>query len=46
MSSSPPHVSGNPTDYVGRAVDIFAENLPRFLAKTPLRNVVNLKRGY
>lgn len=41
-----PHVSGNPTDYIARAVDIFADNLPRFLEKKPLRNVVNLKRGY
>ncbi len=41
-----PHVAGNPTDYAARLFEIFADNLQRFLEKQPLRNVVDLKRGY
>ncbi|TIR47578.1 MAG: D-2-hydroxyacid dehydrogenase [Mesorhizobium sp.] len=41
-----PHVAGWMTDYDNRVLEIFNDNLERFLNKKPLRNVVDLKRGY
>ncbi|WP_213255464.1 D-2-hydroxyacid dehydrogenase [Bradyrhizobium sp. sBnM-33] len=41
-----PHVAGYPSDYATRVFEIFGDNLLRFLEKRPLRNVVDLKRGY
>lgn len=41
-----PHIAGNPTDYSIRLFEVFGDNLQRFLAKRPLRNVVDLRRGY
>ncbi|MBN1231689.1 MAG: D-2-hydroxyacid dehydrogenase [Anaerolineales bacterium] len=41
-----PHNSGNSKEYMKRAVDLFSENLSRYLDKTPLYNVVNLEKGY
>ncbi|MCK1674286.1 D-2-hydroxyacid dehydrogenase [Bradyrhizobium sp. 150] len=41
-----PHIAGYPTDYTTRVFEIFEDNLQRFLEKKPLRNVVDLKRGY
>jgi len=41
-----PHISGGTEIYNVRAVDIFCENLRRFLAGEPLRNVVDPARGY
>lgn len=41
-----PHVAGYPSDYTARIFEIFADNLQRFLEQKPLRNVVDLKRGY
>lgn len=41
-----PHIAGNPADYTSRLFEIFSDNLQRFLAKNPLRNVVDLRRGY
>lgn len=41
-----PHVSGYPSDYTARVFEIFGDNLQRFLQKKPLRNVVDLTRGY
>jgi phosphoglycerate dehydrogenase-like enzyme len=41
-----PHISGGTEIYNVRAVDIFAENLRRYLAGEPLRNVVDPARGY
>lgn len=41
-----PHVAGNATSYVERVFPIFAENIERFLVGQPLRNVVDLRRGY
>jgi phosphoglycerate dehydrogenase-like enzyme len=41
-----PHISGNPARYPERVTEIFADNLRRWLAGRPLRNVVDLKRGY
>jgi phosphoglycerate dehydrogenase-like enzyme len=32
--------------YMDRCVEIFADNLDRYLAGTPLRNLVDLERGY
>ncbi|ANW03036.1 D-2-hydroxyacid dehydrogenase [Bradyrhizobium icense] len=41
-----PHVAGYPSDYTARVFEIFGENLQRFIEKRPLRNVVDLNRGY
>ncbi|TYL92395.1 D-2-hydroxyacid dehydrogenase [Bradyrhizobium rifense] len=41
-----PHVAGYPSDYTRRVFEIFGENLQRFLQMQPLRNVVDLDRGY
>ncbi|MBH5392163.1 D-2-hydroxyacid dehydrogenase [Bradyrhizobium sp. CNPSo 4019] len=41
-----PHTSGTPTDYTKRFFDIFAENIERYLAGQPLKNVVDVRRGY
>ncbi|RWB95031.1 MAG: D-2-hydroxyacid dehydrogenase [Mesorhizobium sp.] len=41
-----PHVAGWMTDYDNRVLEIFADNLQRFIEKKPLRNVVDLTRGY
>lgn len=40
------HLSGSTPYYDERAVDIFADNLGRFLRGEPLRNRVDPKRGY
>jgi phosphoglycerate dehydrogenase-like enzyme len=41
-----PHISGGTEIYNRRAVQIFADNLRRFLAGEPLQNVVDPVRGY
>ncbi|MGH7319750.1 MAG: D-2-hydroxyacid dehydrogenase [Candidatus Rokuibacteriota bacterium] len=41
-----PHIAGEPADYVGRVMDIFGENLARWRDGRPLRNVVDLAKGY
>jgi phosphoglycerate dehydrogenase-like enzyme len=41
-----PHVSGFSAHYDRRAVDVFAENLRRFLNEEPLLNLVERGRGY
>ncbi|TXR50543.1 D-2-hydroxyacid dehydrogenase [Phyllobacterium endophyticum] len=41
-----PHVAGSPTNYSERVFSIFAENIECFLNGAPMRNVINLKRGY
>ena len=41
-----PHVSGFTHHYDERAVDLFCENLRRYLAGEPLLNVVNREEGY
>lgn len=41
-----PHVSGFSPHYNERSVELFAENLRRFLAGEELINVVDRKRGY
>ncbi|KRQ96843.1 D-2-hydroxyacid dehydrogenase [Bradyrhizobium valentinum] len=41
-----PHVSGNPANYEERAFQIIAENIALFMAGQPLKNSVDLRRGY
>jgi phosphoglycerate dehydrogenase-like enzyme len=41
-----PHISGNTPYYNARAVELFSENLHRYLAGLPLYNRVDLERGY
>lgn len=41
-----PHVAGWLSDYNARVLEIFSENLQRYLEKKPLHNAVDLKRGY
>lgn len=41
-----PHISGGTPRYMERAVDLFCDNLRRYLAGQPLRNVVDPSRGY
>jgi D-2-hydroxyacid dehydrogenase (NADP+) len=41
-----PHIGGGTPVYMEQAVEIFCENLRRYLAGKPLRNVVDLERGY
>jgi phosphoglycerate dehydrogenase-like enzyme len=41
-----PHISGGTPRYMERAVDLFCENLRRYLAGETLRNVVDPARGY
>lgn len=40
------HISGNPTRYAARVVEIFADNMKRWQSGRPMRNLVDLKRGY
>ena len=41
-----PHVAGNSNQYSRRFTDLFLENLARYRADEPLRNVVDVERGY
>jgi phosphoglycerate dehydrogenase-like enzyme len=41
-----PHISGFSPHYEQRALDIFTENLRRYVAGQPLLNVVNTSTGY
>ena len=41
-----PHISGGTPRYMERAVELFCDNLRRYLAGEPLRNVVDVRRGY
>ncbi len=41
-----PHISGNTPFYNERAIELFAENLQRYLDGLPLLNVIDLERGY
>lgn len=41
-----PHISGGTPRYMDRAIDLFCENLRRYLNGEPLRNVVDPDRGY
>ena len=41
-----PHISGGTPVYMERAVELFCDNLRRYLAGEPLRNTVQVDRGY
>lgn len=41
-----PHISGNTPYYNERAVELFTENLLRYLADLPLFNRIDLEQGY
>lgn len=41
-----PHISGGTPRYMDRAVELFCDNLRRYEAGEPLRNVVDPARGY
>jgi phosphoglycerate dehydrogenase-like enzyme len=41
-----PHMSGMAADYEERLAEIFADNLDRYTRGEPLRNLVDLVRGY
>jgi phosphoglycerate dehydrogenase-like enzyme len=41
-----PHVSGLTPNYDQRAVELFANNLEKYLSGQPLLNEVNIIRGY
>lgn len=41
-----PHISGSPTGYAPRVFEIFSDNLQRLIERKPLRNVIDLNRGY
>jgi phosphoglycerate dehydrogenase-like enzyme len=41
-----PHYAGSTPVYFDRAIDIFCENLQRFLQNEPMINVVNKQKGY
>jgi phosphoglycerate dehydrogenase-like enzyme len=41
-----PHIAGISTHYDKRAVELFAENLSRYIADLPLYNIFDLKKGY
>lgn len=41
-----PHVAGNLRDYVGAALELFLDNLERYVQGEPLRNQVDKERGY
>jgi phosphoglycerate dehydrogenase-like enzyme len=41
-----PHISGGTPRYMERAIELFCDNLRRYLVGEPLRNVVDPQRGY
>jgi phosphoglycerate dehydrogenase-like enzyme len=41
-----PHVAGSFHGYMDRVVELFCENLRRYLAGEPLQNVVDREAGY
>ncbi len=41
-----PHISGGTPRYMDRAIELFCDNLRRYLAGQPLRNLVDADRGY
>ena len=41
-----PHSSSAPQNYAADVVELFADNLARWLTEQPMRNVVDLERGY
>jgi phosphoglycerate dehydrogenase-like enzyme len=41
-----PHISGSSPHYEERALDLFSENLHRYLGGLPLYNIFDRERGY
>lgn len=41
-----PHIAGGSPRYMERAVELFCDNLRRYLSGQPLRNLVDRERGY
>jgi phosphoglycerate dehydrogenase-like enzyme len=41
-----PHISAFSTKMMNQVVDLFIENLKRYLTNTPLYNLVDLEQGY
>jgi phosphoglycerate dehydrogenase-like enzyme len=41
-----PHMSGDTIGFTGGIVDVFGENVRRYLRREPLANVVDVRRGY
>ncbi|HUF54213.1 MAG TPA: D-2-hydroxyacid dehydrogenase [Dehalococcoidia bacterium] len=41
-----PHISGGTPRYMARVVDLLCDNLSRYVGGEPLRNVVDVSRGY
>jgi len=41
-----PHIAGVSLEYNSRAVDLFVENLERYLDRKQLLNRIDLQRGY
>jgi phosphoglycerate dehydrogenase-like enzyme len=41
-----PHISGNTLYYNERAIELFVENLRRYITDLPLFNLIDLRRGY
>lgn len=41
-----PHIAGEPEPYARRVMDVFGDNLVRWREGRPLRNLVDLARGY
>lgn len=41
-----PHSAGTSPQYWDRVVDLFIDNMRRYINKIPLENVVDKKRGY
>ena len=40
------HYAGNTPHYTARALTLFLDNLRRYLSRRPLRNLVDMHRGY
>lgn len=41
-----PHISGNYVEYTIDVIDLFLDNLQRYLQGKPLKNVIDWKKGY
>jgi phosphoglycerate dehydrogenase-like enzyme len=41
-----PHIAGNYPEYAIEVIDIFLDNLQRYVKGEPLKNVMDLKKGY
>jgi len=41
-----PHISGNYPEYTTDVIDLFLDNLERYLQGKPLKNIIDWKKGY